>query len=171
MKRIYKIITAGEGGVGKTTLLNRYIHDDFIEDLRMTIGVEFFKKDLEIGEDSFELVIWDFGGQEQFRKILTIYASGLNGALMMFDLSNIKRSLRNLDFWWTLLNRWGRVPIVLIGTKYDLVKEKQYSLYKNIITEALKKYEFVEYVETSSKTGLNINEVFERLIEKILKAN
>jgi small GTP-binding protein len=167
MKKIYKIITAGEGGVGKTTLLHRYIHDVFLQDSQMTIGVEFFKKELEMDEDIYELVIWDFGGQEQFRKILSIYASGLNGALLMFDLSNIKRSLRNLDFWWTLLNRWGEVPIILIGTKHDLINEKQYSLYKDLITEAIKKYDFVEYVKTSSKDGLNINKTFEVLVEKI----
>ncbi len=171
MKRLFKIITAGEGGVGKTTLLHRYINDIFIEHSQMTIGVEFFKKELDVGEDHYELVIWDFGGQEQFRKILSIYASGLNGAMMMFDLSNIKRSLRNIDFWWTLLNRWGKVPIILIGTKYDLINESQYELYKDLIRNALNKYEFIEYIETSSKIGFNINKTFEILVDRITKNN
>ena len=118
-----------------------------------------------------EFHVWDFGGQEQFRKILSIYASGLNGAILMFDLSSIKRSLRNLDFWWTLLNRWGKVPIILIGTKFDLINEKQYELYKDLITEAITRYEFVEYVETSSKIGMNINKTFELLVRSIKKSN
>jgi len=167
MKTVYKIITAGEGGVGKTTLLHRYIHDRFEVNLQMTIGVEFFKKNVESENGLYELVIWDFGGQEQFRKILNVYASGLNGALLMFDLSNIKRTLRNLDFWWTLLNRWGKVPIILIGTKHDIINEKQYDLYKHLIDEARERYEFIDYIQTSSKTGLNIDEVFNVLIEKI----
>ena len=64
---IMKLITAGEGGVGKTTLLHRYVEGKYLEDTKMTIGVEFFVKELEFEDFEAVLQLWDFGGQERFR--------------------------------------------------------------------------------------------------------
>ena len=140
MKKAFKIVTAGEGGVGKTTLLHRYLDNTFLENLQMTLGVQFFKKDLHIDEVDYEMIIWDFGGQEQFRTILESYVPGSSGALMCIELPHIARTLRNMDIWWSILNRFGKIPIILIGTKVDLINDKQYSLYKNLILEIKEKY-------------------------------
>ena len=77
---ILKVLTAGEGGVGKTTLLRRYVDGIFMADTRMTIGVEFFLKELTIEEKKITLQLWDFGGQERFRFLLESYAAGAKGA-------------------------------------------------------------------------------------------
>ncbi len=65
-KFILKILTAGEGGVGKTTLLHRYVEGKFSADTKMTIGVEFFLKEVVIDGKQCTLQLWDFGGQERF---------------------------------------------------------------------------------------------------------
>lgn len=84
---LLKIITAGDGGVGKTTLLYRYIEGRFLANTRMTIGVEFFLKELNIEGKKILLQVWDFGGQDHFRPLLKNYAVGARGALLLFDLT------------------------------------------------------------------------------------
>jgi len=71
--RVLKIITTGEGGVGKTTLLHRYVEGKFLADTRMTLGVEFFLKEIDLDGNKVLLQIWDFGGQERFRFLLKNY--------------------------------------------------------------------------------------------------
>ena len=168
-KRVFKIVTSGEGAVGKTTFLHRFVNGTFIDDLQMTLGVEFFKKDIEIGDTLYELIIWDFGGQEQFRSLLTSYIEGTSGAFLMFDLTSIERTLRNIEEWLSILKKRVEIPILLVGAKYDLIDEKHYSLYKKNILEIKEKYNFIDYIETSSKTGLNVEKAFETLIKTIEK--
>ncbi|MHA2130550.1 MAG: ADP-ribosylation factor-like protein, partial [Promethearchaeota archaeon] len=62
--KLFKIITAGDGGVGKTTLLYRYVEGRFLESTKMTLGVEFFMKEIHIEDEIINLQVWDFGGQE-----------------------------------------------------------------------------------------------------------
>ena len=71
---LLKVITAGEGGVGKTTLLYRYVEGRFVVNTKITLGVEFFMKTLQIGETTVNLQVWDFGGQEHFRPLLKNYS-------------------------------------------------------------------------------------------------
>ena len=66
-KNIFKVITAGDGAVGKTTLLHRYVKGKFLADTKMTIGVDFSVNYLDIPEGKVTLQIWDFGGEERFR--------------------------------------------------------------------------------------------------------
>ena len=84
-KFIMKILTAGEGGVGKTKLLHRYVEGKFSGETKMTIGVEFFLKEVMIDGQQCALQLWDFGGQERFRFLLENYVLGAKGALLLFD--------------------------------------------------------------------------------------
>ena len=103
-KFILKILTAGEGGVGKTTLLHRYVEGKFSADTKMTIGVEFFLKETEIDSKHCTLQLWDFGGQERFRFLLESYVLGAKGALLMFDLTRMM-SLENLGQWIKIVRK------------------------------------------------------------------
>ena len=84
-KKIFKIITAGEGGVGKTTLLYRYVQGKFLTNTKATLGVDFFWKEFNTKDEQIDLQLWDFGGQKSFRHILKSYVSGANGALLLFE--------------------------------------------------------------------------------------
>ncbi len=95
---LLKIITAGDGGVGKTTLLYRYVEGKFLTDTKATLGVEFFWKVFNTNDKQIDLQLWDFGGQQVFRHILKNYASGAHGALLLFDLTN-NSSLEQIDEW------------------------------------------------------------------------
>ena len=117
---LLKVVTAGEGGVGKTTLLYRYIEGRFLADTRMTIGVEFFLKELNIEGNKILLQVWDFGGQEHFRPLLKNYAKGARGALILFDLTR-PSSLEQIGQWVDICRQENPDnPIIFLGTKLDL---------------------------------------------------
>ncbi|MFX1388372.1 MAG: Rab family GTPase, partial [Promethearchaeota archaeon] len=120
---LLKVITAGEGGVGKTTLLYRYIEGRFLADTRMTIGVEFFLKELDIEGEKILLQIWDFGGQDHFRPLLKNYAAGARGALLLFDLTR-PSSLDRIEQWVNICRAANpSLPIIFLGTKLDLIDQ------------------------------------------------
>ncbi|MGQ4875731.1 MAG: Rab family GTPase [Promethearchaeia archaeon] len=166
-KFILKILTAGEGGVGKTTLLHRYVEGKFSTDTKMTIGVEFFLKEITIDDKQCTLQLWDFGGQERFRFLLESYVLGAKGALLMFDLTR-PMTLDNLEEWVNICRKSDPdLPILFIGTKLDLVDEimvdDDYALqYKE-------HFNLFDYMKVSSKTGEGVQEAFEKLTRKILE--
>jgi len=164
---LLKVITAGEGGVGKTTLLHRYIEGKFLADTRMTIGVEFFLKELKIGGKKVLLQVWDFGGQDHFRPILKNYAKGARGALLLFDLTRIS-SLQNIDQWVNICREENPgIPIIFLGTKLDL--EDKISVDDSYALKFKEEYNFFDYLKISSKTGENVNLAFELLAKKLVE--
>jgi small GTP-binding protein len=164
--KVLKTIITGEGGVGKTTLLHRYIEGKFNANTRLTIGVEFFLKEITIDEDSIFLQIWDFGGQERFRFLLSNYAKGAKGALLLFDLTR-PLTLNTLEEWVNICRSDDpNLPILLIGSKADL--EEMITINEDLIESLKSEFKFFDYVRISSKTGENVNEVFEKIARAIV---
>ena len=166
-KFILKILTAGEGGVGKTTLLHRYVEGKFSADTRMTIGVEFFLKETVVDEKQCTLQLWDFGGQERFRFLLESYVLGAKGAMLMFDLTRIS-SLENLEQWLNIVRKGDpNLPVLFLGTKLDLVDEIQVD--DDYAETFLNEYNLIDFLKISSKTGENVSQAFNMLTNKILE--
>lgn len=165
-KRFLKIITAGDGGVGKTTLINRYVNREFIIDTKMTLGVDILNREIEVDNQANMLQLWDFGGQEQFRYMLQDYVIGAKGAIIMFDLTSFL-TFRNLDEWFNIVEKGApNIPIILIGAKADL--EDKISVENDSIEGLIGKYKFFKYLKTSAKTGENVDDVFELLTREII---
>ncbi|MBA7534764.1 hypothetical protein ES705_27013 [subsurface metagenome] len=166
-KFILKILTAGEGGVGKTTLLHRYVEGKFSANTRMTIGVEFFLKETEIDGNQCTLQLWDFGGQERFRFLLESYVLGAKGAMLMFDLTRMM-TLENLEQWLNIVRKGDpNLPILFLGTKLDLEDEIQVD--DDYAQSFLNEYNLIDFLKISSKTGENVSQAFEILTKKILE--
>ena len=166
-KFILKILTAGEGGVGKTTLLHRFVEGQFSADTKMTIGVEFFLKEIELDGKQCTLQLWDFGGQERFRFLLESYVLGAKGALLMFDLTR-PMTLENLQQWVNICRKGDpNLPILFLGTKIDLVNDIMVD--DDYALSFKEKFELFDYMKISSKSGENVLEAFELLTEKILE--
>ena len=119
---IIKLVIAGDGGVGKTTLLNKYVNDEFDLETQMTKGLEFFYKEIEIEDKNYELIIWDLGGQTQFKRLFpkSKWIEGTLGALVLFDLTRFN-SLNNIYFWLDLIDQHEEIPILIIGSKLDMI--------------------------------------------------
>ncbi len=166
-KYILKILTAGEGGVGKTTLLHRYVEGKFSAETKMTIGVEFFLKETVIDDKQCTLQLWDFGGQERFRFLLESYVLGAKGAMLMFDLTRMM-SLENLEQWLNIVRKGDpNLPVLFLGTKLDLADEIQVD--DDYAMSFLQQYNLIDFLKISSKTGENVGPAFERLTRKILE--
>ena len=166
-KFILKILTAGEGGVGKTTLLHRFVEGKFSGETKMTIGVEFFLKELEIDGQQCTLQLWDFGGQERFRFLLESYVLGAKGALLLFDLTR-PMTLENLEAWVKICRQGNNdLPILFIGTKLDLVDDIMVD--DDYAASFKEQFNLFDFLKISSKSGENIEESFKLLTKKILE--
>jgi len=166
-KFILKILTAGEGGVGKTTLLRRYVEGKFSAETKMTIGVEFFLKEVEVDGKQCTLQLWDFGGQERFRFLLESYVLGAKGALLMFDLTR-PMTLENLEEWVNIVRKGDNtIPVLFLGTKLDL--ESDIMVDDNYALQFKDNFKLFDFLKISSKTGQNVQESFELLTRKILE--
>jgi small GTP-binding protein len=165
--KVLKVVISGDGGVGKTTLLHRYIEGRFIVATQMTIGVEFFLKELEVDGKKVLLQIWDFGGQERFRFLLKNYAKGAKGALFLFDLTR-PISLEKIEEWLDICRVDDQdVPILLIGSKLDMVKEML--IDESFIEEVKEKYNLFDFLKVSSKTGENVDVAFQKIGTEIVR--
>ena len=171
-KYLFKIILAGSGGCGKTTLLNRYTTGQFNSDTKMTIGVDFAVHYLPLKENLGDatLQIWDFGGEERFRTMLPSFCQGASGALLFFDLVRT-HTFYELDEWINIIRRnTQNIPIILLGAKYDLIESpSDLNIDPQQIMSFIRYNRINGYLSLSSKTGLNVDECFDTLAELMVK--
>jgi small GTP-binding protein len=166
---VFKIVIFGDAGSGKTTLTQRYMSNKFISDTQMTIGVDLQVKVLKAANKRVKLQIWDFGGEERFRFFLPKYVKGAHGGLFMYDITNIESTL-HIYTWISIIRESSEsFPIMLIGGKSDL--EEYREVKKEEGEKLMKEYEFEGFLECSSKTGENVERVFEDLTLSMLKYN
>jgi small GTP-binding protein len=169
---LFKIILAGSGGCGKTTLLNRYTTGQFNSDTKMTIGVDFAVHYTDLGDDQSRatLQIWDFGGEERFRTMLPSFCQGASGALLFFDLVRT-HTFYELDEWIHIIrNNTREIPIILLGAKYDLIlRPSDLNIDPQQIISFIKLNKIDGYLSISSKTGYNVNESFNQLTKLMVK--
>jgi len=159
----FKIMMLGDASVGKTSLTMRYISGYFMEDLKLTIGVDFYSKTTSFKDKKVKLQIWDFGGEERFRFLLSQYSKGANGAFFLYDITN-QTSLDHLPDWTQVIREHaGDIPIMLIGSKVDLNEFRAVLRDDGIL--AAKKYSLSSFIELSSKTGENVEKTFNVMTE------
>merc|ERR1711871_743890 len=163
---IFKYIIVGDMGVGKSCLLHQFTEQKFLPDSSHTIGVEFGMRMIETMGKTVKLQIWDTAGQERFRAVTRNYYRGAAGALLVYDVTR-RSTYQNLSTWLSDARRHLTNPntvIMLVGNKTDLAKQRQVTF-----EEASK---FAEengliFIETSAKTGENVEETFLRTARKI----
>jgi small GTP-binding protein len=156
-KAVLKMIIVGDGGVGKTTLIHRYLTGNYL-DQRMTVGSGFATRDLEMEGVIITLTIWDFAGEERFRFLLPSYCRGALGCILAFDLTR-PSTFYHLDEWLNLVrNNTNDIPILLVGTKRDAGDKNS-----DMAIDYAKINNLVGYLETSSKTDFNVSEAFDTI--------
>lgn len=157
----------GDSGVGKTSLILRYLTDQFNKDIGKTMGVDIRVKKLKKNDDMITLQIWDFVGEDKFRILFPTYARGSFGGIFMYDLTR-KNTLNHIEDWVNIFKKNNiQVPIIMVGGKLDLQETRGVSIEE--ATSISNSYEIDEYIECSSKTGENIELLFNTLVQMILK--
>ena len=166
---IFKLILIGSSGVGKTSILQRYIQKIFNDDYTCTIGVDFFMKSMKIDDKLIKLQLWDTAGTEKFKSITTGYYRGANAAFIVFDLTS-RKSFESVSEWIENYYKYSNPDyerhVILIGNKSDLKNER--IITENEIDDFVKLNK-IKYFETSAKNGENIDECFLFIAEKLMK--
>ena len=168
--------------MGKTSLFNRYCFNSFNFDTSPTIGINFHSINLKINNEKkpndsrdYYVVnsIFDFGGQERFKPLVSQFLEGSSGALLVFDSVN-KPSFEQLDFWFEQLIKntiSPEIPIILVGSKSDLIKKTPKSEIVNdsVINDYVKEKQLEGFYNTSSLENYNVLKVFKELNNLMLK--
>ena len=161
----FKITLLGEARVGKTSLILRFVKDYFSEDLKSTIGTNFMIKKVQVDDKIVQLLIYDIGAQKIFTSMRAKYFQGSNASIAVFDLTNLE-TLRALPEWITSVREvCGNIPVAMVGNKADLTGERAVTVSDS---ESLAQRYTCMYVETSAKTGDNVEKVFEQITRACL---
>ena len=164
---LFKIVVVGDGGVGKSTMIQRLITGHFVP-MKITIGTDLMSWSTTRDNVDIKLQIWDFAGEKRFRFFLPNYARGAQGCLLCYDISRYT-SFQNLQEWYDVVEENTKNPIfIMVGGKADL-SESRRTVKKEEAEEFKNEHNIPFLIETSSKTGDNNTNLFETLVEAMLK--
>ncbi len=167
---LFRLILVGDFGVGKSSIITKFVSDKFNPQHISTIGIDFAIRSIEVDNKPVKLQIWDTAGQERFRVISHAYYRNKDCYILVFELNNMK-SFENLKLWIeeikTITNNDNPL-FFIIGTKKDLCNDM--FIVNAYIDQFVKKYNISGYFETSNKHGTNIEHIFKQ-IAKVLIAN
>lgn len=161
-----KLVLLGEAAVGKSSLVLRFVSDDFQENKEPTIGAAFLTQKCTIGDRTIKYEIWDTAGQERFASLAPMYYRNAQAALVVYDITK-PASFIKARHWVKELHEQAskEITIALVGNKYDLVEndnDNEDTLRKVSVEEGknLAEEEGLLFFETSAKTSYNVNDVF-----------
>ena len=157
----FNIITLGDSGVGKTSIIKRFCENKFDDNNQSTIGINFSKKEMTFDKkDKIILKLLDTCGQEKYRSLAKTYYRNAHAALFVFSM-NDKESFDKINVWMESFNNSNKgedIPKYLVGTKNDL----KVNIDQTLINEFSKKNN-IPFISTSAKENKFINELFEEI--------
>lgn len=158
-----KVIVAGPGGVGKTTLLKRYETNNYIPAIS-TIGINFLVRDIEVGDSILRIAYWDYAGEDRFKILFPGYCQGSSGAILAFDTSRMQ-TLSELPEWLKVIRTHNdpEIPIILLGNKIDAISEENRDLARESANIFAKEFQLSGYYFCSAKEGDGIEAPFSHL--------
>ncbi|MFX1563165.1 MAG: Rab family GTPase [Promethearchaeota archaeon] len=161
----FKVSIIGDYAVGKTSLIKRYMTNSFEEGYAATLGAAISNFESSVGDDKISLQVWDLAGQTSFRRVRVQYLFGTEFAIVVFDLTR-KESLDCVSEWVEDLRQGAPdVLLYLVGNKCDLIEDR--TVDEKSAHAIMKKLNMIGYLETSAKSGTNVQELFHK-IAKIL---
>lgn len=166
MNQCFKIVIAGSSGVGKSAIIQRLVHGTFNEDSTITCGADFYTYTCPVNSDNVKLQIWDTAGQERFRSISKSYFRNAVGAILVYDMTSMETFDQLTDWLNDLQNLCSpNACILLVGNKADLESERKVG--EQQVKDFADRHH-LETLETSAKSGKNIQEAFVRLAYEVI---
>ena len=164
---MFKVVLVGDSFVGKTNIMSKYLKNEFHEDSKATVGVEFGSSQFNIEGHSIKAQVWDTAGQERYKAITSAYYKGAKGAFVVYDITR-KGSFESVERWVNDLISSGdkKITILLIGNKCDLEEQRQ--ITKEQGEEKAAKLDLA-FLETSAFSGQNLDKAFEMMVNEIYK--
>ncbi|KAG9040695.1 Ras- protein Rab-21 [Tulasnella sp. UAMH 9824] len=164
-QRKFKILLLGESAVGKTALLEQFMHGTFSTHA-ITLHFDVEIKTMEVGNRQVRLAIWDTGGQEKFRALSPAFFHGAKAAVLVYDVSR-PESLEGLRDWVRLTYKYlDRIPMIVVGNKTDLLEAE--STLRSRAERLAEEIGAFKHVHASAKSGEGVHKIFEDLVYEIL---
>ncbi|NHI93180.1 MAG: GTP-binding protein [Candidatus Lokiarchaeota archaeon] len=158
-----KLVIMGDEGVGKSSLIVRFVENKFSAEYISTIGVDFLVKETKLeNNNKAKLVIWDIGGQEQWKAKLNLYLKGADGGVVICDLTR-PASGKSVTSWVEALKKHaGEVPYIVVGNKVDLKRKISKKDFNEIEKGHL-------HFESSAKTGEVVEQFFKEIASQMIQ--
>lgn len=176
-KLVFKVVIVGNGSVGKTSLIRRFLHDKFEKDYLMTIGTEVTKYNGEVEGNEITLILWDIAGQEGFAQMRKNFYNGANAAIVVFSHEENEMgdsSFTSIPKWLEDMTKFtGKVPTILFGNKIDLIDNEKLASDNDLsksdynINKLANDLGLHGYYKTSALTGEGVVSAFKTLMIKL----
>jgi small GTP-binding protein len=161
---LFKLVFLGEGAVGKTSLVGRYVYDSFEGDYLATIGTDIHVKTMNIDDTKVKLVIWDIAGQDDFAQLRKAYYQNASGAFFVCDTTR-PETMDRIDEWiQALYSVTGEIPLVLVENKIDLESKMAQGRVDSVAEQ-----HDLTLVRTSAKEDENVERAFEKMTREMLE--
>ncbi|KAJ7956924.1 ras-related protein Rab7-like [Quillaja saponaria] len=164
-RKLLKVIVLGDSGVGKTSLMNRYVYQKFSQQYKATIGADFVTKELQIDDKLVTLQIWDTAGQERFQSLGAAFYRGADCCVVVYDV-NIARTFETLNNWHDEFIKQAdptdpeAFPFILLGNKVDIDGGSSRMVSEKKARDWCAARGNIPYFETSAKEDYNVDEAF-----------
>ena len=159
-----KLCMLGAFAVGKTSLVARFVKSIFSEKYLTTVGVKIDKKSMSVGDQGVTLILWDLAGEDEFMQVRVSYLRGSHGYFLVADGTRRATLDKAIELQQRAENEIGDAPFILLINKADLKSE--WEIQDSEITALIERGWIV--LETSAKTGLNVEEAFQSIGEKMV---
>lgn len=163
-KNYVKLVLLGDGRVGKTSILNKYINDTFNDKQEMTVNCSFYEKNIEFNGVKYTFCLWDTAGQEKFNALTNIYYRDAKGAILVYDVT-MKESFSKVEKWYQELMVFN--PSTVISVAGNKIDTNHIEVDKKEVSDFCESRD-VDHVYTSAKTGEGLDDIFYKVAQKIV---
>ena len=163
-----KVVFLGDTSVGKSCLAVRFIKNEFFEFQEPTIGAAFLGKTINVNDKRYKFEIWDTAGQERYRSLAPMYYRGAKAAVIVYDITD-EDTFKGAKTWVSeIQKKSNNCLILLVGNKVDLTNNRKVDIH--MVKEYVESNNLI-YMESSAKTGLNVDKIFTTIAENIPEDN
>jgi len=174
---IAKVLVVGNVATGKSSIIRRYTKNEFSSDYQTTIGVDFSLKVVNSDAIDIKVQLWDIAGQDRFAGLSRVFYTHAVGAIVVFDIFD-RETFNSAAMWKKDIDskvffpNGDRIPVILLANKCDLISETQKpSITSEQIQQFCQQHDFIASFEVSAKTGANIKEACQLLVDRIVLNN